>query len=232
MTNFDRGLLPPQSDLARQTLKDPYQFNFLSLAADVREGDLERALVERVRDVLLELGKGFAFIGSQYHLEVGGQDFYVDLLFYRRRLHCLVAADVKTGAFRPEHAGKMNFYLAALDEAERYRDDNPSIGLILCRERNRIVAEYALRTVAAPIGVAEYRTGCRTRCRPGWPRRSPRPARSRSASAGQLAARRTIAAVLMGQGSPVRGGTRRFARDAWLELHAGARRQSSRTGRR
>ena len=158
VTNFDRALPPPQSDLAHQVLKDPYQFDFLSLAADARERDLERALVERVRDVLLELGKGFAFIGSQHHLEVGGQDFYVDLLFYHRRLRCLVAVDLKTGAFRPEHAGKMNFYLAALDEAERHGDDNPSIGLILCRERNRIVAEYALRTVAAPIGVAEYRT--------------------------------------------------------------------------
>ena len=158
ITNFDRALPPPQSDLARQVLKDPYQFDFLSLAADARERDLERALVERVRDFLLELGKGFAFIGSHHHLEVGGQDFYVGLLFYHRRLRCLVAVDLKTGAFRPEHAGKMNFYLAALDAAERHTDDNPSIGLILCRERNRIVAEYALRTMAAPIGVAEYRT--------------------------------------------------------------------------
>ena len=117
---------------------------------------MERALVGRVRDLLLELGKGFSFIGSQHHLEVGGQDFYVDLLFYHRRLRCLVAVDLKTGAFQPEHAGKMNFYLTALDEQSREPDENPSIGLILCRERNRLVVQYALRKVEAPIGVARY----------------------------------------------------------------------------
>jgi predicted nuclease of restriction endonuclease-like (RecB) superfamily len=157
ITNFDRALPPPASDLARQILKDPYQFDFLSLTETTRERDLERALVTRVKDLLLEMGKGFAFIGSQHHLEVGGQDWYVDLLFYHRRLRCLVAVDLKIGAFQPEHAGKMNFYLAALDDQDSEPGDNPSIGLILCRERNRVVVEYALRGVSSPIGVAEYR---------------------------------------------------------------------------
>jgi predicted nuclease of restriction endonuclease-like (RecB) superfamily len=157
ITNFDRALPPETSDLAQQLLKDPYQFDFLSLSAESKERDLERALVGRVKDLLLEMGKGFAFIGNQHHLEVGGQDWYVDLLFYHRRLRCLIAVDLKTGAFRPEHTGKMNFYLAALDDREREPSDNPSIGLILCHERNRVVVEYALRSVSSPIGVAEYK---------------------------------------------------------------------------
>lgn len=154
ITNFARALPPPASDLTQQVLKDPYQFDFLTLATDSKERDPELALVTRVKDLLLELGKGFAFLGSQHHLEVSGQDWYVDLLFYHRRLRCLVAVDLKIGAFRPEHAGKMNFYLAALDDANRDPGDNPSIGLILCRERNRIIVEYALRSVNSPIGVA------------------------------------------------------------------------------
>jgi predicted nuclease of restriction endonuclease-like (RecB) superfamily len=157
MTNFGRALPPIESDLAQQILKDPYQFDFLSLAENAKERDLERALVARVKDVLLEMGKGFTFVGNQHHLEIGGQDWYVDLLFYHRRLRCLIAVDLKIGAFQPEHAGKMNFYLAALDDLERDPGDGPSIGLILCRERNRVVVEYALRNVAGPIGVAEYR---------------------------------------------------------------------------
>jgi predicted nuclease of restriction endonuclease-like (RecB) superfamily len=144
ITNFSRALPPAASDLAQQILKDPYQFDFLSLAEHTRERDLEGALVTRVKDLLLEMGKGFAFIGSQHHLEVGGQDWYVDLLFYHRRLRCLVAVDLKIGAFQPEHAGKMNFYLAALDDRDREPGDNPSIGLILCRERNRVVVELCL----------------------------------------------------------------------------------------
>lgn len=157
VTNFGRALPSPQSDLAQQVLKDPYQFGFVALHPDAPERELEQGLIGRVRDMLLEMGKGFAFCGSQHRLEVGGQEYYVDLLFYHRRLHCLVAVDLKVGAFRPEHAGKMNFYLAALDDAEREPGDNPSIGLVLCRERNRVVVEYALRSVGAPIGVAEYR---------------------------------------------------------------------------
>lgn len=114
-------------------------------------------MLARVKDVLLEMGKGFAFVGSQHRLEVGGQDWYVDLLFYHRRLRCLVAVELKAGAFQPEHAGKMNFYLAALDDQAREPGENPSLGLILCRERNRVVVEYALRYASGPIGVAEYR---------------------------------------------------------------------------
>ena len=157
VTNFGRTLPPAASDMAQQILKDPYQFDFLSLAPDAKERDLERGLLARVKDVLLEMGKGFAFVGSQHHLEVGGQDWYVDLLFYHRRLRCLVAVDLKVGAFQPEHAGKMNFYLAALDDQEREPGENASIGLILCRERNRVVVEYALRGVSGPVGVAEWR---------------------------------------------------------------------------
>ena len=155
ITNFSRALPPAESDLAQQILKDPYQFDFLSLAENAKERDLERALVARVKDVLLEMGKGFAFVGNPHHLEIGAQDWYVDLLFYHRRLRCLVAVDLKIGAFQPEHAGKMNFYLAALDDLEREPGDSPSIGLILCRDR--VVVEYALRNVTGPIGVAEYK---------------------------------------------------------------------------
>ena len=156
LTNFSRVLPPETSDLAQQVLKDPYQFDFLTLRQAAHERDVERALVARVKDLLLELGKGFSFIASQHHLEVGGQDFYVNLLFYHRKLRCLIAVNLKTGPFQPEHAGKMNFYLAALDDRDREPGDNPSIGLILCRERNRIVVEYALRGVNTPIGVARY----------------------------------------------------------------------------
>ena len=156
ITIFSKALPPPDSDLAQQILKDPYQFEFLSLAANAKVRDLERGLVARVKDVLLEMGKGFAFIGSQHHLEIGGQDWYVDLLFYHRRLRCLIAVDLKMGAFQPEHAGKLNFYLAALDDTEREPGDASSLGLILCREHNRVVVDYALHTVSAPIGVAEY----------------------------------------------------------------------------
>src|SRR3984885_8546234 len=156
VTNFARVLPPETSDLAQQVLKDPYQFDFLTLGQAARERDVERALIARIKDLLLELGKGFAFIANQHHLSIGDQDFYVDLLFYHRKLRCLVAVDLKIGPFVPEHAGKMNFYLAALDDHDREPGDNPSIGLILCRDRNRVVVEYALRGVDAPIGVARY----------------------------------------------------------------------------
>jgi len=152
--------LPPEtSDLAQQILKDPYHFDFLNITEAAHERALEQALLARIRDFLLEMGKGFAFIANQHHIEIGDQDFYVDLLFYHRKLRCLVAVDLKSGAFHPEHAGKMNFYLAALDDRDREPGDNPSIGLILCRQHNRVVVEYALRGVAAPIGVARYQQG-------------------------------------------------------------------------
>lgn len=156
-TNFSKTLPPPQSDLAASVLKDPYVFDFLTLAEDAKERDLERGLIGRIRDFLLELGAGFAFLGSQYHLEVGGRDYYVDLLFYHHRLRCLVALDLKMDDFEPEYAGKMNFYLSALDDLVRHEQDGSSIGIVLCRGKNRTVAEYALRDMHKPIGVSEYR---------------------------------------------------------------------------
>jgi predicted nuclease of restriction endonuclease-like (RecB) superfamily len=157
VTNFDRTLPPLQSDLARQALKDPYVFDFLSLAEDAAERELEQGLLTHIRTFLLELGTGFAFVGQQHHLEVGGDDFYIDLLFYHLRLRCYVAIDLKVEPFKPEFAGKMNFYLSAVDDLFRHPDDKPSIGLILCKDRNRIVVEYALRDTRRPVGVAAYR---------------------------------------------------------------------------
>lgn len=157
-TNFTATLPPPQSDLVLQTLKDPYIFNFLSLDQEARERNLEKALVEKLRDFLLELGAGFAFLGSQYHLEVGDQDFYIDLLFYHHRLRCLVAIELKAGDFQPAYAGQMNFYLSALDDLVRHTEDRPSVGIILCKGKNRTVAEYALRDMGKPIGVSSFQT--------------------------------------------------------------------------
>lgn len=154
--NFTERLPAPQSDLARETLKDPYIFDFLSVGDEAHERELETALVERITRFMLELGKGFAFVGRQYHLEVGGEDFYIDLLFYHLRLHCYVAIELKTGPFKPEYTGKLNFYLTALDEQVKMQEDGPSIGLILCRDRNNVIAEYALRDVNKPIGISRY----------------------------------------------------------------------------
>ena len=147
----------PQSDLAQQALKDPYIFDFLSLSDDAAERELERGLLEHIRKFLLELGVGFAFVGSQYHIQVQGEDFYIDLLFYHLRLRCFVVIDLKMEPFKPEFAGKMNFYLSAVDVQLLHPGDNPSIGIILCKTRKRLIAEYALRNMKAPIGVSEYR---------------------------------------------------------------------------
>lgn len=136
ITNFERALPKPQSDLAQQLLKDPYNFDFLSLGKEAQERDLERALLDHIRKFLLELGVGFAFVGSQYHLTVGGDDFYIDLLFYHLRLRCYVVIDLKMSAFQPEFSGKMNFYLSAVDDLLRHPDDQPSIGMILCKSKN------------------------------------------------------------------------------------------------
>ena len=157
LTNFKGTLAPPHSDLAQQALKDPYVFDFLTLGPDAQERDLERGLLEHVRDFLLELGVGFAFVGSQVHLEVGGEDFYVDLLFFHLRLRCFVVIELKTGEFKPEYAGKMNFYLSAVDARLRREGDQPSIGLVLCKEKNKVIVEYALRDTKKPIGVSAYR---------------------------------------------------------------------------
>ena len=157
VTNFQLTLPPAQSDLAQQVLKDPYVFDFLSVGEDAHERAVENALVSHITRFLLELGVGFAFVGEQYHIEVEGHDFYIDLLFYHTRLHCFVAVDLKGGAFKPEYAGKINFYLSALDDLARSPADNPSIGMILCASKNKVLAEYALRDMTKPIGVSEYK---------------------------------------------------------------------------
>jgi len=157
VTNFRATLPEPDSDLAQQLIKDPYMFDFLALAKDARERELESGLLVHLRDFLLELGNGFAFVGSQVPLEVGGEDFRLDLLFYHLKLRSYVAIELKMGPFKPEYAGKMNFYLAVIDDLLRHTDDKPSIGLILCKEKNRVVAEYALRNVTTPLGVSEFR---------------------------------------------------------------------------
>ncbi|MCX6907061.1 MAG: PDDEXK nuclease domain-containing protein [Verrucomicrobia bacterium] len=158
VTNFSRTLPASQSDLAQQILKDPYVFDFLTLADDARERELENALLDHLRDFLLELGAGFAFVGRQVRLEVSGEDFSIDLLFYHLKLRCYVVIDLKTRAFLPEDAGKMNFYLSAADDLLRHPQDQPSIGLLLCREKpgRRLVLEYALRDMRKPIGVSHY----------------------------------------------------------------------------
>ena len=157
VTNFQVNLPPVQSDLAHEMLKDPYVFDFLSIGEEAHERDLERELVKHITNFLLELGAGFSFVGKQFHLEVGGEDFYLDLLFYHLKLRCYVVIELKTGPFRPEYAGKLNFYLSAVDDMLRHESDAPSIGLILCKDKNRLIAEYALRDISKPVGVSEYR---------------------------------------------------------------------------
>ncbi len=156
VTNFDRALPSPQSDLAQQMTKDPYSFDFLMLGQETQERDLERGLLEHLRRFLLELGVGFAFVGSQYRLQIGAEEFFLDLLFYHLKLRAYVVIDLKVQAFRAEFAGKMNLYLSAVNDLLRHPDDQPSIGLILCKTRDRVVAEYALRDISKPIGVSEY----------------------------------------------------------------------------
>lgn len=157
LTNFSQTLPAEQSELAQQLVKDPYSFAFLTLAQDAQERDLERGLTEHLRALILELGKGFAFVGSQYHVQVGGQDYYLDLLFYHLRLRCFVVFELKMEGFKPEFAGKMNFYLSIVDNQLRNSNDQPSIGIILCKGRNEVIVEYALRDLRKPMGVAEYR---------------------------------------------------------------------------
>jgi len=156
LTNFVARLPAPQSDLAHNTLKDPYLFDFLSIGQEADERAIENALVQHISRFLLELGAGFAFVGRQVHLEVGGDDFYLDLLFYHLKLRCYVVVELKAGAFKPEHAGQLGFCLTAVDAQVKNEQDEPTIGLLLCRTKNRVVAEYALRDSNKPIGVAEY----------------------------------------------------------------------------
>ncbi len=156
VTNFQQSLPSPQSDLARQLLKDPYIFDFLTIEEPFHERELETGLVRHLERFLLELGQGFAFVGRQYHLEVSDKDFYIDLLFYHLGLRCFVVVELKKGDFKPEYAGKMNFYCSVVDDKLRHETDQPTIGLILCQTKDRILAEYALRDINKPIGVSDY----------------------------------------------------------------------------
>ncbi len=156
ITNFEQTLPKPQSELAQQIIKDPYNFDFLTLGEKALEKDLEKALTQQIRSFLLELGVGFAFLGSQYHIEVGEQDFYIDLLFYHVKLRCYVVIDLKIEEFKPEFSGKMSFYVSAVDDLLRHPDDKPTIGIILCKSKNRIIVEYALRDMNKPIGISTY----------------------------------------------------------------------------
>ena len=156
VTNFAQRLPEPQVQLAQEILKDPYHFDFLGLGDEAHERDIENALVRHITRFLLELGAGFAFVGRQQRIEVNGDEFFIDLLFYHVRLKRYVVVELKAGAFAPEHAGQLNFYLAAVDAQLKAADDNPTIGLLLCKTKNQLVAEYALSGIAKPMGVAEY----------------------------------------------------------------------------
>lgn len=156
VSNFESHLPKPQSDLARESLKDPYRFDFLGLTFDAQEREIENALVKHVTEFLLELGAGFAFVGQQVLLDVGGDEFFIDLLFYHLKLRCYVVIELKAGKFKPEHLGQLSFYLTAVDAQLKHLQDGPTIGLLLCKSKNKVVAEYALRDNARPIGVAEY----------------------------------------------------------------------------
>jgi predicted nuclease of restriction endonuclease-like (RecB) superfamily len=158
VTNFQKTLPSTHSDLAHETLKDPYNFDFLTLREKFDEKELEDGLLNHIQKFLLELGAGFSFVGRQIHLEVGNQDFFVDLLFYHLKLRSFVVVELKATEFKPEHAGKMNFYLTAVDKTMKHKDDNPTIGLLLCKTKNKVVAEYALQDINKPLGVAEYET--------------------------------------------------------------------------
>lgn len=157
VTNFTERLPAPSTDLARQSLKDPYLFDFLRLGKEADEREIETALVQRITQFLLELGAGFAFVGRQVHLEVGGDDFFIDLLFYHLKLRCYVVIELKADKFKPEHLGQLGFYLTAVDRQVKGEHDNPTIGLLLCKSRNKVVAEYALGDKTQPMGVAEFK---------------------------------------------------------------------------
>lgn len=156
ITNFKQTLPPYQSDLAEQMLKDPYKLDFLTIYNEAREKEIEDELVKHITKFLLELGTGFAFVGQQYHIEIGDEDYYIDLLFYHLKLHCYIVLELKAVKFKPEHAGKLNFYLSAVDDTLKDRTDNQSIGILLCKSKNRVTAEYALRNISTPMGISEY----------------------------------------------------------------------------
>jgi predicted nuclease of restriction endonuclease-like (RecB) superfamily len=156
-TNYERLLPSIQNALVTETLKSPYVFDFIEKRDDIIEREIENELVANIAQTLLELGTGFAFMGNQYHLVVGNVDYYIDLLFYNTKLRCYVVIELKAGKFKPEYTGKLNFYLSAIDDTLKHADDNPSIGILLCKERDKLTAEYALRDINKPIGVSEYR---------------------------------------------------------------------------
>ena len=157
VSNFATKLPSPQSELVQETIKDPYVFDFIELKEDSKEKDLEEALINNITKVLLEFGRGFAFVGHQYHLEVAGEDYYIDLLFYNIKLKCYVVIELKIGEFKPEYAGQLSFYLTAIDEQIKEVNDNPTIGLLLCRYKNNVVAEYTLKDMNKPMGISEYK---------------------------------------------------------------------------
>ena len=157
VSNFEKLLPSAQSELALQTMKDPYVFDFIPFKEDMVERDIENALIKDITRLLLELGTGFAFLGNQYHINVGGDDFYIDLLFYNLNLRSYVVIELKTGDFKPEYAGQLNFYLSAVDAQIKKPEDNATIGLLLCKNKNNLVAEYSLRDMSKPMGISEYR---------------------------------------------------------------------------
>ena len=156
ITNFENTLPPIQSDLAKEITKDPYIFDFVALTQDYQEKELEDALTENITNFLLELGSGFAFVGRQYKLIVGGDEFKIDLLFYHIKLKCYVVVELKATSFKPEHAGKLSFYTSAIDGELKNSDDNPTIGILICKSKNNTVVEYALRDINKPLGISEY----------------------------------------------------------------------------
>lgn len=156
ISNFKQTLPDPQSDLAVETLKNPYNFDFLGLENDALEREIENAMMEHITRFLIELGKGFAFVGQQYQIIVNDNEYYIDLLFYHLQLRSYVVIELKAGKFKPEYTGKLNFYLSAIDSQLKHPTDQPSIGLILCKHKDKVEAEYALRDINKPIGISEY----------------------------------------------------------------------------
>ena len=157
VTNFPATLPDIQSDLAIQTMKDPYLFDFISLKGKVKEIEIEKAMIDKIKDVLIELGKGFAFVGEQYKITVSEKDYYIDLLFYHLKLKCYVVVELKAREFEPTDAGQLNFYLSAIDDLVKDKTDNATIGLLLCKNKDNFTAEYALRNISSPMGVSEYK---------------------------------------------------------------------------
>ena len=156
ISNFSQILPPLESDLVQQSFKDPYRFDFLTITEPFRERELENNLIKHMEKFLIELGSGFAFVGRQYKLEIGDDEFYIDLLFYHLKLRCFIVVELKKGKFKPEYSGQVNFYCSAIDGILAQKDDKPTIGLILCQEKNEIVAEYSLKNMTQPIGISEY----------------------------------------------------------------------------